>query len=51
MSHALVFDTPVKTSLELMTPVGSNGADPEGKLFHHVVQELDRTILVMCQDV
>lgn len=45
--HALVFDMPVKTSLKLMTPIGSDGADPEGKPFDHVVQELDRTILAM----
>jgi len=30
-----------------MTPVGSDRADPEGKLFNHIVHELDRTILVM----
>ena len=30
-----------------MSSIGPNGADPERKLFNHVVHELDRTILVM----
>ncbi len=50
MSHALVFDMLVKTSLKLMTPIGSDGADPEGKPCDHVVHELDRTILVMFRE-
>lgn len=47
MPHALVFNMPVKTSLKLMASIRSDRADPEGKLIHHVVYELDRTILVM----
>ena len=47
MPHSLVFDMPVKASLKLMAPSCPDGADPERKLFHHVIQELDRTILVM----
>jgi len=47
MPHALVFNMPVKLGLKLMTPVGSDRADPEGKLFNHIVYELDRTSLIM----
>jgi hypothetical protein len=47
MPHSLVFDTQVKVSLKLMTPVRSDRADPEGKLFDHIVHELDRTSLVI----
>ena len=47
MLHALVFDMPVKTCLKLMTPIRSDFADPEGKGFNNVVQELDSTRLVM----
>ena len=47
MPHALVFDMPVKTGLKLMTPIRSNGADPEGKLLDNIVHELDRAFLVM----
>jgi len=47
MPHSLIFDMPVKRSLKLMSSIGPNGADPERKLFNHVVHELDRTILVM----
>lgn len=47
MLHAPVFDMPVKTSLKLMTSVRSDRADPERKLFDHVVHELERTFLVM----
>lgn len=35
--YSLVFDMPVKTSLELMTSVGWDRAYPEGKLFENVV--------------
>jgi len=37
----------VKTGLKLVASIGSDRADPERKLFYHVVHELDRTILVM----
>ena len=47
MPHALVFNMPVKPRLKLMSPIRSDRADPEGKLFDDVVQELDRTSLVM----
>ena len=47
MPHSLVFDTPVKASLKLMPPIGSDGADPERELLNYVVHELDRTLLVM----
>jgi len=47
MPHALVFDMPVKTSLKFMPSVGSDRADPEGKFFNHIIDELDRTSLVM----
>jgi hypothetical protein len=33
--------------LKLMASIRSDRADPEGKLFHHVIHELDRTSLVM----
>lgn len=47
MSHSLVFDMSVKTSLKLMTSIRSDCADPNGRLFDHVVHEPDRTFLVM----
>ena len=47
MSHTLVFNMPMKPRLKLMTSIRSDRADPEGKLLDHVVQELDRTSLVM----
>ena len=47
MSHALVFDMPVKAGLKLMPSVGADRADPEGKRLDHVVQGSDRTCLVM----
>src|SRR6185295_12631887 len=47
MSHSLIFDMPVKTSLKLMSSIRSDRADPEGKLFNNVVHELDRPLLVM----
>lgn len=47
MPHALVFNLPVKTSLKLMLTVSSDSADPEGKLFNHIIDVLDRTNLVM----
>jgi hypothetical protein len=47
MPHSLVFDMPMKTSLKLMTSIGSDGADPERKLFDNIVHELDGTFLVM----
>ena len=37
--QSVVFDMPVKTSLKLMSPIGSNGADPEGELFDNIVHE------------
>ena len=45
--HSLVFDLPVKTGLKFMAPIGSDGTDPERKLFDNLVHELDRTILIM----
>lgn len=47
MAHSLVFDMPVKTSLKLLAPVGSDRADAEEELIHYIVHEQDRTILVM----
>ena len=47
MSHALVFNMPMKPRLKLMTSIRSDRADPEGKLFDNVIYELDRTSLVM----
>ena len=47
MPHALVFDMPVKMSLKLMSSVGSDRADPEGKCLAQIVQEPDRARLVM----
>ena len=47
MPHALVFNMPVKQRLKLMSPIRSDRADAEGKLFDDVVHELDRTSLVM----
>jgi len=38
---------PVKTSLKLVTSIGSDRADPERKLFDPIVHELDGTILVV----
>ena len=50
--RGLRFDVhmPVKTSLKLMPPVGSNRADPEGKFFDNIVHELDRTLLGMFRE-
>ena len=47
MPHALVFDMPVKSGLKLMPSIRLDRADPEGKRLDHVVQEPDRTCLVM----
>ena len=47
LPHALICDMPVKTSLKFMTSIGPDRADPEGRLFNHVVQELDRTLLIV----
>jgi hypothetical protein len=47
MSQAPFFDMPVKVHLKIMPSVRSDGPDPEGKRLGHVVQELDRTLLVM----
>jgi hypothetical protein len=46
MPYALVFNMPMKTGLKLMTPVGSDCANPERKPFYHVVDELDCTSLI-----
>jgi len=47
MPHPLIYHVPVKTSLKLMPPISSDHADAEGKLFDHIVHELDRTRLGM----
>ena len=47
MPHAKVFHMPVKTSLKLVPPIGSDRADPKRKPFDHIIHELDGTILVM----
>jgi hypothetical protein len=47
MLHSLIFDMPVKTSLKLMSSIGSDRADPEGESFHNIVHELDGALLVM----
>ncbi len=38
---------PVKTGLKLMTPISSDRVDSERILLNHIIDELDRTILVM----
>lgn len=43
----LIFDMPMKTDLKLVTPIRSDRTDPEGKFFDHIVDELDRTGLVI----
>jgi len=38
---------PVKTSLKRVSQIGADRADPERKLFDHIIDELDGTILVV----
>jgi hypothetical protein len=47
MLYALVFNMPVETSLKLMSPIGSDGTDAERKLFDHIVDECNGSLLVM----
>ena len=42
---------PVKTGLELITPIGSNRVDAAREFFDHIIHELDRTPLQAVEKV
>jgi hypothetical protein len=45
--YPFVLDMPVKLSLKLMASVCSDRMDTEGKLFNHIINELDSILLIM----
>jgi len=47
MPHPLVFNVPVEQSLELVASIGPDRADPKRELFDHVVDEIDRAVLIV----
>lgn len=47
MPDALVLDVPMETGLPLMSAVGTYSMDAERKLLNHVINEVDRTLLVV----
>lgn len=42
MANSLILNLPVKLGLELMAVIGANGVNPERKLLHDVIDEIDR---------
>ena len=45
--HAEVLDVPVELRLPFMATIRSDGVDPKGKLLDHVIDEVDRALLIV----
>ena len=47
MPDALILDVPVEQGLPFMSPIGTDRVDAEGELLDHVVDEVDRVLLIV----